>query len=381
MWQAASALQKAAEQGIVHRDIKPENIMLTDSDEVKVADFGLARLTDEGDALHLTQAGVTMGTPLYMSPEQVQGKPLDPRSDIYSFGVTCYHMLAGEPPFRADSALGVAVQHINTQPKPLDAARPDLPPTLCRIVHKSLAKDPAERYQSAAELLDDLRSVRGGGVADALPPHVGDREATHPTAAVTRRLEATRRLAAVMDQPPPDLLARHARKLFAALILLAALLGALLNLLSRERFLLETPQVPRQGTVELQLQYARRNPSPAAWQSVEDYFPQKRYQVLLARQGLAWTYLETGQDEAALDQFAKLAGLDDPGERAFRAVGLAGRFIVLSRQGRHAEAEALWELELQPLLDDLRRDERPDQQVQQLIQQAHQQNIEALSRP
>ncbi|MCP4514909.1 MAG: serine/threonine protein kinase, partial [Delftia sp.] len=84
MRQVAAALAKAAQQGVVHRDIKPENIMLTPSGEVKVADFGLARVTREGHAVDLTQIGVTMGTPLYMSPEQVEGKPLDPRSDIYS---------------------------------------------------------------------------------------------------------------------------------------------------------------------------------------------------------------------------------------------------------------------------------------------------------
>ena len=122
MRQVAAALAKAAEQGVVHRDIKPENIMLTASGEVKVADFGLARLTREGAANDLTQIGITLGTPLYMSPEQVEGKPLDPRSDIYSLGVTCYHMLAGVPPFAGETALGVAVQHLKTRPQPLEVA-------------------------------------------------------------------------------------------------------------------------------------------------------------------------------------------------------------------------------------------------------------------
>src|SRR5205823_9955671 len=143
--QAAAALHKAAEQKIIHRDIKPENIMITPSGEVKVADFGLARVVRDGEALNLTQVGITMGTPLYMSPEQVQGKPVDARSDIYSFGVTCYHMLAGHPPFSGDNAFQVALQHVNDEPEPLPAIRPDLPPELCRLVHKMMAKKPEDR--------------------------------------------------------------------------------------------------------------------------------------------------------------------------------------------------------------------------------------------
>ena len=153
MRQTAAALAKAADQGVVHRDIKPENVMLTPAGEVKVADFGLARLAGDTQATDLTQIGMTLGTPLYMSPEQVEGKPLDCRSDLYSFGVTCYHMLAGNPPFQGETALGVAVQHLKKEPRSLQTLRPDLPPALCRIVHKMLVKDPAGRWQSPRELL------------------------------------------------------------------------------------------------------------------------------------------------------------------------------------------------------------------------------------
>ena len=169
MRQVAAALAKAAEQGVVHRDVKPENIMLTSGGEVKVADFGLARLTREGAANDLTQIGITLGTPLYMSPEQVEGKPLDPRSDIYSFGVTCYHMLSGAPPFGGETALGVAVQHLKTRPQPLEAIRPDLPPALCRIVHQMLAKDPAQRFATGRELLRELRRVQMEHFGDDWP--------------------------------------------------------------------------------------------------------------------------------------------------------------------------------------------------------------------
>src|SRR4051812_4331359 len=163
MRQVAAALQRAGELGIIHRDIKPENILLTRKGEVKVADFGLSRcLAGDRQALSLTQSGMTMGTPLYMSPEQVEGKPLDPRTDIYSFGVTCYHMLAGHPPFQGQSPFEVALQHVRSDPAPLSGIRPDLPAGLCAVVHKMLAKDPAQRYQTGRELLRDIGLLREG---------------------------------------------------------------------------------------------------------------------------------------------------------------------------------------------------------------------------
>jgi serine/threonine-protein kinase len=164
MRQVASALQRASEAGIIHRDIKPENILLTRKGEVKVADFGLSRCLEENEkpAVNLTQTGVTMGTPMYMSPEQVEGKEVDPRSDIYSLGVTSYHMLAGEPPFRGTTAFEVALQHVQKEPEPLGKVRPDLPEPVCSVVHKMMAKDPAKRYQTGRDLLRDLTRVRDG---------------------------------------------------------------------------------------------------------------------------------------------------------------------------------------------------------------------------
>jgi serine/threonine-protein kinase len=163
MRQVAAAMQEAHEAGIIHRDIKPENILLTRKGEVKVADFGLSRIYG-GDLqpVHLTQSGVSMGTPLYMSPEQVQGKELDPRTDLYSFGVTCYHMLAGEPPFRGQSPFEVALQHVTGEAVPLQQLRPDLPIELCQVVHRLMAKDPNQRYPSAGDLLADLERLSEG---------------------------------------------------------------------------------------------------------------------------------------------------------------------------------------------------------------------------
>lgn len=167
--QVAAALQRASEIGLVHRDIKPENILVTKKAEVKVADFGLSRYFAATDQpLNLTQSGMTLGTPLYMSPEQVQGQAIDQRSDLYSFGVTAYHLLAGHPPFRGTTAFDVAVQHVQVQPAPLTDARPDLPADLCVIVHKMMAKRPEDRYQTARDVIRDLAKVQKG-LAVGLP--------------------------------------------------------------------------------------------------------------------------------------------------------------------------------------------------------------------
>ncbi len=175
MRQVASALQRASELGIIHRDIKPENILLTRKGEAKVADFGLSRVFGEDrQPLHLTQSGVTMGTPLYMSPEQVEGRPVDPRTDIYSFGVTCYFMLAGHPPYQGQNPFEVALQHVQGTPRPLAEIRPDLPPGLCAVVHKMMARQPEQRYQTGREIVRDVGQLRdaivgvGSGQATAM---------------------------------------------------------------------------------------------------------------------------------------------------------------------------------------------------------------------
>ncbi len=161
MRQVAAALQRASELGLIHRDIKPDNILLTRKGEAKVTDFGLARiLADDQPAVNLTASGVTMGTPLYMSPEQVEARPVDARTDIYSFGVTCYHLLAGQPPYTGTNAFEVALQHVRGEPIRLSQLRPDLPEPLVALVHKMMAKEPAQRYQTCREILRDLARIR-----------------------------------------------------------------------------------------------------------------------------------------------------------------------------------------------------------------------------
>jgi eukaryotic-like serine/threonine-protein kinase len=159
MRQTGQAIGAAGEIGLIHRDVKPENILMTRKGRVKVADFGLCR-DQEGGGLHLTQSGVTMGTPLYMSPEQAQGHAVDHRSDLYSLGVTFYNMLTGVPPFRAETALALALKQVREAPRSMLVHRPDLPTELDALVLKLMAKSPADRYQSAGEMLAELAKLR-----------------------------------------------------------------------------------------------------------------------------------------------------------------------------------------------------------------------------
>ena len=181
--QVAAALQVAATSGIVHRDIKPENVLLTKKGEAKVADFGLAQLSLHGEKVALTQVGVTMGTPLYMSPEQVNGKTLDARSDIYSMGVMAWHMLAGRPPFTGDTALAVAVKHLNEPPPSLKDIRPDVPPGVVALIERMMSKKKEDRPADAQAVANELKSLLRQATGKETPP---SEAAFRPGAASTR---------------------------------------------------------------------------------------------------------------------------------------------------------------------------------------------------
>src|SRR5262249_52152157 len=152
--QAALGLAAAHKQGLIHRDVKPGNIMLENGiQRVRLTDFGLARAADDAS---LTQSGVIAGTPFYMSPEQARGEPLDARSDLFSLGSVLYLMCAGRPPFRAETTMGVLKRVCDATPRPIREINPDIPDWLCAIVAKLHAKDPAQRFQSTAELAELL---------------------------------------------------------------------------------------------------------------------------------------------------------------------------------------------------------------------------------
>ena len=168
MKQSATAMKAAHEAGIIHRDIKPANILVGPRGEVKVADFGLSQIAAGGgrprtDAAAMTQTGMTVGTPRYMSPEQIEGRELDARSDLYSLGVTFYYLLAGRGPFEAKSPMMVATQHLRDAPPPLRSLRPDVPEEVAALVHGLLGKSPRDRPQSASDVLKALSGLKAGG--------------------------------------------------------------------------------------------------------------------------------------------------------------------------------------------------------------------------
>ena len=157
MEQTCSALQFAHERNVVHRDIKPANIMLTADDTVKVTDFGTAKILQFGT---MQQTAHVMGTPSYMSPEQVKGRAVDGRSDIFSLGVLLYEMVTGEKPFPGQNITTVIYKIVNEEPVPPRQINPTIHPGINAVVMKSLAKEPEARYQSCREMLEDLRNYR-----------------------------------------------------------------------------------------------------------------------------------------------------------------------------------------------------------------------------
>jgi len=165
MNQVCSALEYAHQSGIIHRDIKPANILIDKSGTPYIVDFGVARFM----ASTLTQSGTVIGTPSYMAPEQIMGKSVDKRADIFSLGVILYELISGRSPFEADSITTVIYKIINEEPAPLNRVKTALPAEFEHIIYKALAKDPNARYQSCEELTKDLRDLVPSSVKETTP--------------------------------------------------------------------------------------------------------------------------------------------------------------------------------------------------------------------
>ena len=172
-----AALDFSHRNGIVHRDVKPGNVMITRTGAVKVMDFGIARAVAD-NAATVTQTAAVIGTAQYLSPEQARGENVDARSDVYSTGVLLFELITGHPPFTGDSPVAVAYQHVRENPPPPSTINPDVPPELDAIVLKAMAKNPANRYQSAGEMRADLIRAINGRPVEAEPVMTADEVTT-----------------------------------------------------------------------------------------------------------------------------------------------------------------------------------------------------------
>lgn len=181
-----AAIDFSHRHGIIHRDIKPGNVMLTQTGQVKVMDFGIARALASG-ASTMTQTSAVIGTAQYLSPEQARGESVDARSDVYATGCVLFELLCGQPPFVGDSPVSVAYQHVREEAKAPSLINRDVPPSVDAIVLKALAKNPVNRYQSAGEMrADTLRAAAGRPVyAEPVQPPIDPNAATRITRATT----------------------------------------------------------------------------------------------------------------------------------------------------------------------------------------------------
>ena len=218
-----TALEQAHAAGIVHRDIKPGNVMLTATGEVKVMDFGIARALTASSAT-MTQTAAVVGTAHYLSPEQARGEHVDARSDVYSTGCLLYELLTGAPPFTGETAVSVAYQHVREDPMPPSSVESDVPPGVDAIVLVAMAKNPVNRYGSAAEMRADIERALAGKPVLATP--------------VARNDEAM-----ITSVPPTTVLMRdppQRKRGFAYALLAIATLGVFVVALVAARSLLAT---------------------------------------------------------------------------------------------------------------------------------------------
>ena len=224
----AKALERAHAQGLVHRDIKSGNIMITRTGQTKVTDFGIARAVGRDGEQTMTQTGMVIGTAAYLSPEQAQGNPVDGRSDVYSLGVVLFEMLTGRTPFSGDSALSIAYKHVREDARPPSELNRDVSPQLDAITLKALAKNPDNRYSTAAEMSEDLQRFMHGQKVQATPL-LGDRTAVMGRGTGTQVLPPT-------EVGPPEAPPRRAGWYVVIAILALALIGLLVWLLADNLF-------------------------------------------------------------------------------------------------------------------------------------------------
>ena len=350
----AQAIQKADEFHVVHRDIKPENIMLSEGGNVKVTDFGLAQVRSDTTDQALTKVGITMGTPLYMSPEQVEGGALDVRSDIYSMGVTAYHMLSGSPPFEGDNPLAIAMQQVKNDATKLETVRPDLPKSLCDLVHRMIEKKPQDRPQNAGVILADLKQINIDEDYDLSNVDFRRVKTSRPTDSNSR----VGRLQSAMDGKSISGPGKSALSLIGMIALcLAGWFGGsyLANAFApvdplKVEQVTEAP-IPKMETVDKQYESAywgiyelqddqEVSTKESYWQSVIKYFPieeagdatnKTELYHRRANSRLGELYLQEQRFEQAEEIYREFSNFSDM-DKSFRITGLLGLAVVLNNR-------------------------------------------------
>lgn len=333
----SSALSAAHQAGIVHRDIKPENIMVTRKMVAKVTDFGLAQLTMAGERVNLTQMGVTMGTPLYMSPEQVNGANVDLRSDLYSLGVSFFHLLAGKPPFQAPTHIALAYKHVNEEPPNLGELRPDLPPSLIRIIQRLMAKKAEDRFEDARAVLAELKRIEQSGETG------GDwnQEVEEPVET------------GWLSIPKKKL------KQYAIACLIVLVISSVLGKRLKRTNPLDAPvskitSIRQMSSPQEQLKYAMDlnqdsqitpEKKAEAFAAVLDFYPDHTGVVQDATPRLGVLYLDMRRDAQADKFFDELARQDTPRPRIN---GFAGKAIVANRNKEYQKSHELIRVEVLP---------------------------------
>ncbi len=321
-----------------------------------------------------------MGTPLYMSPEQVEGKTVDPRSDIYSLGITAYHMLAGDPPFQGDNPLAIALQHVNKSPPSLHSIRADVPRELSDIVERMMAKYPVDRFQDPTELIRAIRKIeidfdQWDTIVEKLAVDSQQPEYVSPTS-VESRYAVTRQLQRIMTGDVPSFWRRVSTWWsLAAVVIVAFSAGAIWALQRPPTDPLaavnsvsgaQTRIVPQKASAKAQYYYALFHPElkDQGWLAVDDYFSNARnpdlnsaerdetaYYIYLARERLGEFYLKQGWYELAHDVYQRLLIEPyEPGfeyEARFKTVGHMGLAIYYDEVGdaEHVK-DALYEVEM-----------------------------------
>jgi beta-lactam-binding protein with PASTA domain len=218
------ALDFSHRNGIVHRDVKPGNVMITPQGSVKVMDFGIARAVSDSAAT-MTSTAAVIGTAQYLSPEQARGEGVDARSDVYSLGCLLYELCTGAPPFTGDSPVSVAYQHVREDPRLPSSINPEVPPELDAILLKAMSKNPANRYQSAADMRTDLLRALNGQRVEATPV-MGDAEKTTILGAVPAGYGRPQTQQDQWDDEDDEEAARRKRRIFAIVGVVALLLIA-----------------------------------------------------------------------------------------------------------------------------------------------------------